>query len=154
MIGKLSLDIRSGEFVAIIGPSGCGKSTLLSLLAGYLTPSSGRVLFRGVPISRPGRERMMVFQQPALFPDLSVAENISIGRGFETGRGGRVRWRAVNKRARGLIERFEIAGVEGFDVRFDEILDHPPDPSANAQPCRTGPIGSTSRERILTGAAR
>jgi ABC-type nitrate/sulfonate/bicarbonate transport system ATPase subunit len=62
VIRQLDLGVRAGEFVAVIGPSGCGKSTLLSLLAGYLRPSSGRVLFRGKPITGPGRERMMVFQ--------------------------------------------------------------------------------------------
>jgi NitT/TauT family transport system ATP-binding protein len=79
VIRQLDLSIRAGEFVAIIGPSGCGKSTLLSLLAGYLTPSSGRVLFGGKPIAGPGRERMMVFQQPALFPWLTTAENVAYG---------------------------------------------------------------------------
>src|SRR6516165_1741640 len=79
VIRQLDLRVKVGEFVAVIGPSGCGKSTLLSLLAGYLTPSSGRVLFRGKPISGPGRERMMVFQQPALFPWLTTAENIAYG---------------------------------------------------------------------------
>jgi NitT/TauT family transport system ATP-binding protein len=76
---NVNFRIEKGEFVSILGPSGCGKSTLLSLLAGYLTPSSGRVLFRGSPISGPGRERMMVFQQPALFPWLTTAENVAYG---------------------------------------------------------------------------
>jgi len=79
VVRELDFNVQAGEFVAIIGPSGCGKSTLLSLLAGYLTPSSGRVLFRGSPISGPGRERMMVFQQPALFPWLTTAENVAYG---------------------------------------------------------------------------
>jgi NitT/TauT family transport system ATP-binding protein len=79
VVRELNFNVQAGEFVAIIGPSGCGKSTLLSLLAGYLTPSSGRVLFRGSPISGPGRERMMVFQQPALFPWLTTAENVAYG---------------------------------------------------------------------------
>jgi NitT/TauT family transport system ATP-binding protein len=79
VVRELDLNVQAGEFVAIIGPSGCGKSTLLSLLAGYLTPSAGRVLFRGAPISGPGRERMMVFQQPALFPWLTTAENVAYG---------------------------------------------------------------------------
>jgi ABC-type nitrate/sulfonate/bicarbonate transport system ATPase subunit len=79
VVRLLDLDIGSGEFVAVIGPSGCGKSTLLSLLAGYLKPSSGRVLFRGIPVLGPGRERMMVFQQPALFPWLTTAENVAYG---------------------------------------------------------------------------
>ena len=79
VIRALDLHVQAGEFVAIIGPSGCGKSTLLSLLAGYVTPSAGRVLFRGSPIAGPGRERMMVFQQPALFPWLTTAENVAYG---------------------------------------------------------------------------
>jgi NitT/TauT family transport system ATP-binding protein len=79
VIQELDLTVHTGEFVAVIGPSGCGKSTLLSLLAGYLRPSSGQVLFRGKPIFGPGRERMMVFQQPALFPWLTTAENIAYG---------------------------------------------------------------------------
>jgi ABC-type Fe3+/spermidine/putrescine transport system ATPase subunit len=77
VIRRLDLGIEADEFVAIIGPSGCGKSTLLSLLAGYLMPSSGRVLFRGEPIAGPGRDRMMVFQQPALFPWLTAADNVA-----------------------------------------------------------------------------
>src|SRR6516164_10239714 len=68
VIRELDLCVQGGEFVAVIGPSGCGKSTLLSLLAGYLAPSAGRVLYRGKPISGPNHQRMMVFQQPALFP--------------------------------------------------------------------------------------
>ena len=79
VIREIDLGVQAGEFVAVIGPSGCGKSTLLSLLAGYLTPSYGRVLFRGKPISGPGRERMMVFQQPALFPWLTTEENVAYG---------------------------------------------------------------------------
>ena len=79
VIRELNLDVQASEFVAIIGPSGCGKSTLLLLLAGYLAPSSGQVRFRGKPISGPGRERMMVFQQPALFPWLTTAENVAYG---------------------------------------------------------------------------
>ena len=79
VIRELDLCVQGGEFVAVIGPSGCGKSTLLSLLAGYLAPSSGQVRFRGEPISGPGRERMMVFQQPALFPWLTTEENVAYG---------------------------------------------------------------------------
>ena len=79
VIRALDLAIQAGEFVAIVGPSGCGKSTLLSLLAGYLMPSSGRVLYRGKPIVGPGRERMKVFQQPALFPWLTAEENVAYG---------------------------------------------------------------------------
>ncbi|MBV8936840.1 MAG: ATP-binding cassette domain-containing protein [Alphaproteobacteria bacterium] len=87
VIRQLDFRIETGEFVAIIGPSGCGKSTLLSLLAGYLPPSSGRVLFRGKPIAGPARERMMVFQQPALFPWLTTAGNVAYGLKLKANRG-------------------------------------------------------------------
>ncbi len=87
VLRRVDLAIKPGEFVAIIGPSGCGKSTLLSLLAGYLAPSAGRILFRGEPIAGPGRERMMVFQQPALFPWLTVADNIAFGLKLKANRG-------------------------------------------------------------------
>jgi ABC-type nitrate/sulfonate/bicarbonate transport system ATPase subunit len=67
VLKDIALEVSAGEFVSIIGPSGCGKSTLLALVAGYLAPSAGRVLFDGRPINGPGRERMMVFQQPLCF---------------------------------------------------------------------------------------
>jgi len=87
VLRQLDLTVAAGEFVAIIGPSGCGKSTLLSLLAGYFRPSRGQVLFRGQPIRGPGRERMMVFQQPALFPWLTTAENVAYGLKLKANRG-------------------------------------------------------------------
>jgi NitT/TauT family transport system ATP-binding protein len=89
VLQRVDLAVNAGEFVAIIGPSGCGKSTLLSLLAGYLAPSSGRVLFQDQPIAGPGRERMMVFQQPALFPWLTAAENVAFGLKLKANRGSR-----------------------------------------------------------------
>jgi NitT/TauT family transport system ATP-binding protein len=79
VLRDVELKVGSGEFVSLLGPSGCGKSTLLTLIAGYLTPTSGRVLFNGKAINGPGRERMMVFQQPTLFPWLTAAENIAYG---------------------------------------------------------------------------
>ena len=87
VLRRLDLGVLPGEFVAIIGPSGCGKSTLLSLLAGYLAPSSRRVLFQDEPITGPGRERMMVFQQPALFPRLTTEQNIAYGLKLRANRG-------------------------------------------------------------------
>jgi ABC-type nitrate/sulfonate/bicarbonate transport system ATPase subunit len=84
----VNLEVESGEFVSLIGPSGCGKSTLLALIAGYLAPTSGRVWFDGKAIAGPGRERMMVFQQPTLFPWLTAAENIAYGLKLRANRGG------------------------------------------------------------------
>jgi NitT/TauT family transport system ATP-binding protein len=74
-----SLSIAKGEFVCLIGASGCGKSTLLRIMAGFEQPSSGEALMRGKPITEPGPTRGMVFQDYALFPWLSVRENIAFG---------------------------------------------------------------------------
>ncbi|MCU4336786.1 ABC transporter ATP-binding protein [Acinetobacter dispersus] len=78
-VENLSLDVKAGEFVAIVGPSGCGKSTLLDLLAGLTTPSSGQITIDGQAIKKPGLDRGIVFQQYALFPWLTALENIEFG---------------------------------------------------------------------------
>jgi taurine transport system ATP-binding protein len=74
-----SLSFGQGDFICIVGPSGCGKTTLLQTLAGFLPPSEGRVLVEGVPVTGPGPERGVVFQQPALFPWMNVAANAGFG---------------------------------------------------------------------------
>ena len=78
-IEDITLDCRPGEFVCVVGPSGCGKSTLLNLVAGMVRPDSGTVMLDGVPVSGPGPDRAVVFQDHGLFPWLSAAENISFG---------------------------------------------------------------------------
>jgi NitT/TauT family transport system ATP-binding protein len=78
-LSDASLSIAKGEFVCLIGASGCGKSTLLRIMAGFEQPSSGEALMRGKPITEPGPTRGMVFQDYALFPWLSVRENIAFG---------------------------------------------------------------------------
>jgi NitT/TauT family transport system ATP-binding protein len=75
----ITLDVRTGEFLALVGPSGCGKSTLLDLLGGLTPPTSGRILLDGRPIAGPARDRGIVFQQYALFPWRTAAENIEFG---------------------------------------------------------------------------
>lgn len=75
----ISLTIRKGEFVCLIGASGCGKSTLLRIIAGFETVTSGTVEMYGTPITGPGPERGMVFQDYALFPWLTVRQNIGFG---------------------------------------------------------------------------
>jgi len=70
---------RRGEMICILGQSGCGKSTLLKILAGFMPPTSGSVRLNGRPVRRPGPDRCMVFQEDALFPWLTVRENIAFG---------------------------------------------------------------------------
>ena len=75
-IAEASLHIEAGELVCLVGPSGSGKSTILNLIAGLLVPTAGRVLEGGVPIVGPGPERAVVFQDAALFPWLSLRDNV------------------------------------------------------------------------------
>jgi ABC-type nitrate/sulfonate/bicarbonate transport system ATPase subunit len=75
----LSFDVADNDFLAILGPSGCGKSTLLRIIAGLDTPTSGRVLLDGRPVTGPGPDRGMVFQSYTLFPWLDVKANICFG---------------------------------------------------------------------------
>jgi len=79
VLSGLNFQAWPGEFICIIGQSGCGKSTLLKLLAGFIPPTAGRILFKGNDITGPGPERCVVFQEDALFPWLTVAENIGFG---------------------------------------------------------------------------
>ncbi len=76
---NVSLSVSEGEFVCLVGASGCGKSTLLNIIAGLEKPDSGTVLADGKPISGPGRERLVMFQEAALFPWLDVMGNVLFG---------------------------------------------------------------------------
>ena len=106
----IDLAIESGDFVCIVGPSGCGKSTLLNIVAGFETPTSGIATLDGRPISAPGRERGVVFQQGALFTWLTVRDNVAFGP------------RALGQpqtAARAVADRYlELVGLSAFANRY------------------------------------
>lgn len=78
-LDNVSLQIGEGDFICFVGPSGCGKSTLLNIIAGLEKPDSGQVLMDGHLITEPGRDRMVMFQESALFPWLDVMGNVLFG---------------------------------------------------------------------------
>ena len=79
VLEDLDFTIEKGEFVCLVGPSGCGKSTLIHLIAGLERPTSGKLLIDGSPVTGPGRDRVVVFQESALFPWLTVRHNVEFG---------------------------------------------------------------------------
>ncbi|MCC8953582.1 ABC transporter ATP-binding protein [Bradyrhizobium sp. Pear77] len=111
---EVNLEIGAGEFLSIIGPSGCGKTTLLNLIAGFIEPTSGRVLKKGAEIVGPGPDRTMMFQDYALFPWLTVADNIAFGLGAQ-------RLSASERDAR--VRHFiSLVGLDGFEKAYPSQL--------------------------------
>ncbi|MCP2621606.1 ABC transporter ATP-binding protein [Mycolicibacterium smegmatis] len=78
-VQDISIDVAAGEFLVLVGPSGCGKSTLLDLLGGLSSPTSGEILLDGAPVTGPGLDRGIVFQQYALLPWRTARKNIEFG---------------------------------------------------------------------------
>jgi NitT/TauT family transport system ATP-binding protein len=107
VLEDISLTLQKGEFVVLLGPSGCGKSTILNLVAGFLQPDTGRVLCGGKIVQKPGPARGMIFQQPNLFPWLSVLDNVTFGP-----RLSRHRKEDVNAEAMDWLAR---VGLQGFE---------------------------------------
>jgi NitT/TauT family transport system ATP-binding protein len=103
----VDIEVHPGEFVCLLGPSGCGKTTLLYALAGHLAPSGGRISVDGVTVAGPGPERLLVFQEPALFPWLSVRQNLVFAL-----RSKRLPRRNCERRAREFIRRVRLDGFE------------------------------------------
>ena len=108
------LEIADGEFVTLVGQSGCGKTTLLNILGGLDRPSSGDVLVDGRPVSAPGPDRGVIFQQYALFPWLTVRANIEFG----------LRLKHVPNRDRGpIIDHYlDLVGLTDFANRLPKEL--------------------------------
>jgi NitT/TauT family transport system ATP-binding protein len=111
---NINLSVGEGEFVSIVGPSGCGKSTLLYMLGGFIPPSSGCLLADGQPIIAPGIDRGIVFQEYALFPWLTVFDNIAYGlemAGLPTA-----------EREKAVEHYVSLIGLKGFERRYPREL--------------------------------
>lgn len=79
VLNEINLEIDQGEFVCVVGRSGCGKSTLLNLIAGLEKPTEGEILLNSHPVTGPGADRIVMFQEHALFPWLNVIQNVEFG---------------------------------------------------------------------------
>jgi NitT/TauT family transport system ATP-binding protein len=110
----VSLSVEPGEFVAIIGPSGCGKTTLLKIVAGLIRPDAGRVEIGGTPVTGPGPDRAMVFQDFALLPWATVLRNVTFG----------LEVRGVTRTVRHAVAQRVIAkvGLTGFEHHYPHQL--------------------------------
>jgi ABC-type nitrate/sulfonate/bicarbonate transport system ATPase subunit len=112
-LSNISLSIAAGELVSLIGPSGCGKSTLLRLIAGLDTPDCGDLLIGADPISAPSAERGLVFQDPNLFPWLTVRRNIEVGL---------VARRVLREKRSEADEFMRLVGLEAFADAYPHHL--------------------------------
>jgi len=110
----IDLEIASGEFVCLLGPSGCGKSTLLNAVAGFSLPTSGSIRVDGKPVAAPGPERGMVFQEYALFPWMTVAQNIAFGLEIQGADKDTI--------ARTVDQLLELLHLKDFRERFPKDL--------------------------------
>jgi ABC-type nitrate/sulfonate/bicarbonate transport system ATPase subunit len=112
-LDEVSLNVAAGELISIVGPSGCGKSTLLRLIAGLDAPDSGQLWVGQELIKGPSAERGLVFQDPNLFPWLTVRKNIQAGL---VARG------VLRGKAREVIEFMRLVGLEGFAKAYPHHL--------------------------------
>jgi NitT/TauT family transport system ATP-binding protein len=106
--------VAAHEFVCVVGPSGCGKTTMLRILAGLIVPDAGEVKVNGVPVTGPGPERAIVFQQPTLLPWADVLTSVAFG----------LELRGVEKDERETVARslIKTVGLEGFEHHFPRQL--------------------------------
>ena len=113
-IQDLNMAVREGEFAVLLGPSGCGKSTFLYLCGGFITPTSGQVLLGGAPITGPGPNRGIVFQEFVLYPWKTVLGNIRFGLEIQ-----KVPAAEMGERAMYYVR---LAGLEGFEHAYPHTL--------------------------------
>jgi NitT/TauT family transport system ATP-binding protein len=114
ILGPVDLDVREGEFLSLVGPSGCGKSTLLRIVAGLLRPTRGRVLLRGRPLSGVNPGAAVVFQSFALFPWMTVVDNVALGL--------EARGMPVMERLKRAEKYIAMVGLSGYERAFPREL--------------------------------
>ena len=114
ILGPIDLDVRQGEFLSLVGPSGCGKSTLLRIVAGVLAPTRGVVRVGGRPLTGVNDRAAMVFQSFALFPWLTVVDNVAVG---------------LEARGVGVVDRLkraekyiDLVGLSGYERAYPKEL--------------------------------
>jgi NitT/TauT family transport system ATP-binding protein len=117
VVDDVNFSINQGDFVSLVGPSGCGKTTLLNMAAGFIEPTAGSVTLDGRPISGPGPERGVMFQEYGVFPWLTVEQNIEFGLNLR-------RHRAVSAREKNAtVERYlTLMGLSEFRHAYPKAL--------------------------------
>lgn len=111
---KFSLSVERGEFISIVGPSGCGKTTFLNIVAGLIKPTSGQVLINNNPITGPGPERNVVFQEYGLLPWRTVEDNVKFGL--------ELRGEKDSDIADKVHQAIELVGLHGFEHAYSYEL--------------------------------
>jgi len=111
VLNDCSFTVTKGKLNVLIGPSGCGKTTIVNLLAGYERPTNGEILLDGQPVTRPGWTRLVVFQETALFPWLTVLDNVVFGPAVR----GALNPDAARREARRLLE---LVGLQDFADKY------------------------------------
>ena len=113
-VENLDLDVAANEFLCVLGPSGCGKSTLLAAIAGFLAPTQGSIRMNGAPITGPGAERGVVFQEYALLPWMNVLDNAALGL--------KLRGMAKKERYEEARKFLAIANLHGAEAKYPHEL--------------------------------
>jgi sulfonate transport system ATP-binding protein len=113
VLDQVQLVVQPGEFISIVGASGCGKSTLLRLIGGLEKPSDGQILLDDQAVQAPGLDRGMVFQEPRLFPWLTVEENIAFGCRENVGE---------TEKQKLIQDHVKLVGLEGFEKAYPHQL--------------------------------
>ena len=111
---RTDLEVEDNDFICLLGPSGCGKSTLLNIVAGFEQPTAGSLRIDGGPPRRPGPDRAVVFQESALFPWLTVRDNVTFGPRIQRHKRG-----SFEQKAQRTID---LVGLNGFEDHYPDQL--------------------------------